>query len=279
MRDIRDEASPYRERYTEFEYWCYAHALDHRSDEYLSLIREGQEDGKEDIFVYVDADGYILPLLEGRQREQASYANYSEEDGVTCLNGFRAYGELPGALREYYFAMQAEALAPYMEPIPAWLAEAPPKAAVVLPGGEAAVLGSLGEGAGVYDMTRDEACGLMVWHRYSADGELLADGQPGDPWLALYFDGYAELQAEIETDERVELYSSGDRLILYRYPEGPRTGEPSVDVLDYHGNRIEISSKEAFQRPPRFYPLAGEMLVLVREAQVRLALEQQPAAN
>jgi hypothetical protein len=233
VRDPRDPKNPYLGQYADYDAWIYAQAYEQaKTPGYIPPDYQGYA-------LEVDADGWPVPLRVSGRRDL-------EDDGRTpkphCDNLIQAYGIMGQTMQEEMDADQLATRAASLPRIPQWLAQQPPAAALVLPGGEVVTRGPLGGAA-------DSATqGHPAYYRYSADGQELGHTAAGAEWWTLYFQDFAKLK-----QQHPDSYWEEDLGCVLRLESA--SGQPRA-VYDYHGTKLP-GVKPPLDRAPKDYTWLG----------------------
>ena len=198
IKRLDDPHSPYAGRYREWDNWIAQHCVCVSTGWTQQMTRTP---GTSEIVFQttVDGNGFVLPLLEYyRQREAASSRTQRERFQMNSVF-VTALGEMESAEFDQTRAAIAEIIASFYPKIPDWLAQKPPKKAVLLPNGDIATYGPLGSGLTLNqanggkktEPTKEGCCGgndpENGWYRYSSTGEPLGFTNRGH-WWYLYYD-------------------------------------------------------------------------------------------
>lgn len=265
MRDLSDRESPYRGQYEEWDVWCFEHARDLDSEAVMAYYRGEAPEGWELLFNRVDVEGFVVPqrLSWRQQLERQHDPNYTPE--VNCVFTLRGGGTPDAVMIQELNRMKAVLRAGFVPPIPAWLADAPPKWALLMPDGEVVAWGPLGQG-GNYALPshlQEPWSPEEAYYRYSADGTLLGQTRAGARWYELYFTGYEQLAAEIEDNGWVRWECNG-----YLMLSDPQTRR-LLAVYDYTGEELPLGTDVYGGRRARYHWFVGADIPLIYEAQQR----------
>lgn len=194
MRDPKADAAPYRAEYAAWDYWAYQHACDQQSPEFQQLISAGLPADWIWYYAGVDKQGNLLPMLSNMREElELQYGLRQPGSDAACSFRLLSAGPMPAALKNKFVTARSSLRAEFCPAVPQWLAEAPPRHALLLDGGQVVALGEAGSGKDTMQATlwgRPET-GADHWHLFGADGGLIREGEPGGQWWHLSFADYA----------------------------------------------------------------------------------------
>ena len=262
MRELSDPDNPYRGRYEPWDEWCYQHARDLDRDLMMAWYQGEAPRGWELIRLYVDKDGFVVPRRLSYTEDQQRRHESEFEPQLDCRFVLRGGGMIDPDLYQAMLGMQAAIRAPYLPPVPKWLADAPPRSAQLMPGGEVVTLGPPGRGESVplpranYAVAED----ARVYYRFDAEGRLLGKGEPEQPWYKLYFADFDEVLGQLE--ERQMWWQHNG----YIYVNDTQTRE-FLAVYDYDGTPLTDDPAELYGRRSRFVQLTRREIPLLFEAQ------------
>jgi len=268
VRDPFDPENPYRDRYEQWDYWCYMNARDPYSDE---MVRWYNGDSNADWFfadIGVDSQGFMVPYEDYyTERMEWSIGNYSPDEGTDCAASLTCAGPIEPRLRDELTTLTARIRAAYVLPVPEWLAAAPPLAAKYLPDGRFVLLGEPGCGENVTPSAAEyrgapampDAC----WCLYSAEGELLDSGQPGEEWWQLFVKDYCELLG-LDSTENLTTWEYNGMITVYNYQNQEYSGTFTYDGTVLEGEWYE---QPKTYDPRAFATLSGAEIPLIYAAQ------------
>ena len=263
MRGLDAEGNPCAGRYGAWDHWVYEHAPGTQAQQLLAWYRGEAPEGYAVITTAVDKDGYIIPALD---YVRAINNPDSEISRSNCTFMLEAGGQMEPDMLEGYRRAVAGAKADWLPQIPGWLAEAPPKLAI-LREDEVLAYGEPGSGTGVWPDGLAAALGDgrdEAWRRYSVTGELLAQTQPGQPWWLLYFDGFADVLAQLGGGGNVR-YFAHEQYVVF----SDRQTRKVLAVYNIYGEK-QPEGTDFFAggwQDPLSKPLSGGELPWIYEAQ------------
>jgi hypothetical protein len=263
VRGLDAEGNPYAGRYGAWDHWVYEHAPGTDAKSMLAWYRGEGPEGYTMITTAVDKDGYVIPAVD---YIRAINDPESEISRSKCTFMLEAGGQMEPDVLEGYRRAVAGAKAAWLPEIPDWLAKAPPKLAILR---EHEVLAYGEPGSGV-DVWPDDLASTLgdgqdeSWRRYSADGGLLAQTEPGQPWWLLNFTGFAGVLEGLGGEDNVR-YFAHEQYVVFSDKETRKVlavysiyGEKQPEGTDFFaGGWVDPLSK----------PLAGGELPWIYEAQ------------
>jgi hypothetical protein len=288
VRPLDDPENPYREQYSDWDRYVLANAggtnpLEEEFNRIESALHRDEhvvmagsdkparaptmwrmyEPGAGDPMIRVhgtvDEQGFLVPVQQ-TFASSALFDNHNLLEPYPRVDSYSVSGWAPRdsiAQQEYDRIRWAHQLRFYPR-IPEWLLAQPVFGAVLVPNGEIVTLDAPGsfpaDGKPIEYMQRAWAERGPVWHRFSADGELLATAQSDAPpgfythdWQRLYFPGYAELQASAAARElRLENHTgylilrdkAGMGVGAYNFEGQPLDINTPLIARDYSGSLI-----------------------------------------
>ena len=239
VRDPLSEDNPYRGDYGEWDLWCYKHAHNDNAPEVKQYQDTDWPEEWEYLETSIDKDGWMLPVLQSALT--LTYLNHGRHDLAesSLSRSGQIYGaaEMEPVLKERMIEAFATARAPFLLPVPQWLADAPPIAVMHLPDGRFVCLGEPGSGTG-NDSFRfpsiDRRSDDHAWSVYSADGDLEATGKPGEYWWQLFITDFEERTGHA-VDE-VQCQTLYDRIIWFVPPNN------EVGCISWDGSRAAVGT-------------------------------------
>ncbi len=260
VRALTDPANPYRDDYIELDYWCYAHAATEDNGLMVQYKSGTLGKGARLIKVGVDENGLIIPMLElARLRFAEEHGEVNSGTTVSCIPKYKAVGVPPAGVYGIYEREMCRVWAEYLPEVPAWLAAAPPRLALLMPGGDVVVYGALGGGAEATELPGRERLGQEPWTRYGPEGNLLGSVAAGTEWYELFFPAASQLRKNYTLVER------GGYILVYESPGW--TG--LVDVFDFRGEPGGLGEMEAWGAPPLYDTVPGRYLMIIHALQQR----------
>lgn len=269
MRDLFDPQNPYRDRYEEWDYWCYLNSRAVESEELKAYYSEKRNPDLLLIRIGVDREGNMVPYrLYYTSGQERLFGNSQQQEVVSCAATMYCIGEIDERLKQEFRAMYCGIRAAYVLPVPEWLAAAPPQAAKYLPDGCFALYG-----------TADAAATDSVWQLYSAEGNLLKRGEPGGSWWHLYFDDFQQVLG-IEGKPNLQCWEQNGTITIYDLESNKYLGQYLYDGTPLEAESRDGSRAEAAVRfdPRMFATLSGEEIPLIYAAQLEVT-PREPAPS
>lgn len=191
MRDPLDEANPHRDEYTAADLWCYRWARDDDDQTAEDFCENGGNPGWVSMYSSVDSDGWLMPGIQAyRDMLEFSLGYYRSAVSSGCSGSFMSLGPMDDDTKRELLKQRSRLRAAYVPPVPQWLADAPPRETRFLPDGTFALLGKPGCGTGLdavsFEIRQSTTDPALAWQLYSAGGELLRSGNPGEYWWQLF---------------------------------------------------------------------------------------------
>lgn len=212
----------------------------------------------------VDKEGFPVPLMEQRRQRIEQMHNPEQQPPSTCVVSFAVYGDIPLELDTRMLAAEMALKAAYIPPIPRWLAQRPPLWALVLPSGEVVTAGEPGSGREfdmLYTRTLKEDLPPYKCYRYSADGNLLAETEPGQEWYTLFWPKATEELAQYSPDKTIYWIENG-YVIVRNYKDWSNAA-----VYDYDGSPLPAETNTASRDANVWNGWYGREIPLLYEAQ------------
>jgi hypothetical protein len=264
VRGLDDPANPYRSQYGEWDYWCVANAKPMTGQDWADWS-DGKVPATRRMISYgVDKDGFPVPLMEQRRQQIERLHDTTQKPESTCVVSFGVYGDIPPEVDTRMLAAEMALKAPYVPPLPRWLAKQPPLWALVLPNGEIVTAGKLGSGR-MFDMsytrTLKENLPPYKCYRYSAEGKLLGQTETGQQWYTLFWPKAAEVLSQYSPDETIYWIENG-YVIVRNFKDWSNAA-----VFDYDGTPLPADTNTALRDANVWNGWYGREIPLLYEAQ------------
>jgi hypothetical protein len=256
VRDLNDEANPYAGRYSAWDEWIFKNAPVSKSEDIYAWHRGDTKQGYTVLATAVDKDGFVIPAVDYicARNDPNSAINRS-----SCSYLLEAGGPIdPEVLKEYRVSV-AKAMAAWVPPVPSWLADNPPKLAQFYKG-EVLVFGALGSGREVWEDSLAEVLdpnSADAWQRYSMDGALITQTEPGGQWWLLYFTDFANVLARLGGEGEVSYFAYQGYVVFSSH-----STQKVIAIYDYNGVEQPLTTDffSAGYENPLYKPLAGGAL-------------------
>lgn len=247
MRDLEAAGNPYAGQYSDFDRWSYAHYLDPQSQQFREIFMTKNPTVVDYFYVDVNEDGYVVPMatqLEWLLNPPA------DKEQSPCQYSFYCAGELDPQLKDWIRETGLAHLAKAAPPVPQWLADDPPLWVSPVSNGEYLTLGRLGSGSDCQvDLSIEQMYNMMphVEHdvgdakycRYSADGALIAEAEPGQEWWRLFFTDIDNVAAELSHGLDYEVRQYRGTIVVYE-----KTSWTPLGTYDFLGNQIDTEGQK-----------------------------------
>ncbi len=251
VRALDDQNNPFREQYGAWDVWLYEHmerlpddAPQHVSPDPQALMLQSLQESINrpanwtGLQTRLTSKGYLQPVLEGiKQNEyQRGSADLMAPGAEQWIS---AHGLMdPQTYKQMHTAVDA-LKASYYQPIPRWLAENPPEAAMLMPNGDVVTSGLLGSGARVFTESGGVGPRSALLARYDKEGKLVRQVDGADWWYLYYPGGVADRPAgaiAISNDGYVEFTAQPGWNVLSRWDwDGtPLALDAPRPARDYH---------------------------------------------
>jgi hypothetical protein len=179
LQRLDSPGNPYRDEYGQWDRWAYENA-----GPPLDSFDDAPGSGRLNISLEVDEQGFMLPLLKQLELELKWRRDWGPSPFKALPYTVYAAGEIDLELLERLNAACAEARAPYLSPVPRWLAENPPRWCMLLPDGRVIVEGDYRSPEWPVGNPRDTIPNdaRFGWRLLGADGGFLAATPPVSCW-------------------------------------------------------------------------------------------------
>jgi hypothetical protein len=268
LRPLDDPLNPWRGQYEAWDRWALQHYggndperdehMRRQSDELQAAARLALKEGRvfnefelmkpyepgpdsswRDLHVYVDPQGFQIPMRAVWQRELSTRSlRPGQGEPPSRHYSYHAGGKMDSELLQAYDGAHAQMIAGAAPRIPAWLAEAAPEHCVFMTDGRIAV------------ESRD-ASGGRLWRLCSPEGELvweLPAAGLGD-WREFYGEELDRIRLNATARGQTASDWFAGTLLLLEEPGGRIVG-----AYDYTGKPLPVSE------PIYFAPLSGTLI-------------------
>ena len=319
VRALDDPANPYKDKYGPVDRWAWEHALDPSqistaaSPAPMPEAAEVTAPMPVSYLMPVDKDGWPVPFddYQTRAHEQQKGTNFDMALGAKTpreyyqrsINrtfdaqeaqpqlpadwptySYLVRGAMPPAVYSDYEAQFYAGMADRYPPIPAWLGENTPQAAVFLPDGTILCYGPLGRHYlpdGHYSDYELAEWPAETWYRYTADGKQLeshsALGESWN-WMTSWNSRLTELETARLPTGRQTTTGSGFAVIGHSHPAAsaapPGTPAPSspadvVAAFAWDGTELPLDGPLPAYPPGTCQLLRRDSLLPAYRAQLR----------
>lgn len=275
MRGLDTAGNPFRGRYRDWDRWALEHAKSLRQVDWSAWNTGELAADLRMIFVYVDADGYPVPILETAKREFDEAHQPQTRDKNACSLKYMAFGVIP---QDMLAELKTEIMlckARYVHEIPAWLAENPPQWAVVLPDGNVLTKGGLGSGRDFdvfFTWRMSNGTTEQQYHRYDPSGKLAAKLEPGvTDWYKLFWPDAAQALSGLLTPDTMVRFDNGC-VLVQRYD-----GSDVLALFNYDGTELPVATDPRMRDQNVWNGLLGMEIPALYEAQQRLHTQAKAA--
>lgn len=261
-----EPGSPYAKSYDpEIDGWIFENLvyIGKRGDYELSC-----PEGQYLMETYADDEGYQVPFATFVRQKEAAIKNGKRDSFNSMLEqntALIAVGEMEepliSAVRDKQWNIRSE----FFMPVPSWLIQNPPTAAMLLPNGDVATKGPVADAdpSGLPDPDPDPCCGgngdyMKGYFLYSPDGELLSFDQ--DSFFGLYYK--EELSGDLNCAVQ-ETRPDGYTILRGNSHE-------VLAVYDYDGTKLQSLDLPPTRDTHPFMLLPTRTLCDIYEAQQRI---------
>jgi len=251
---LDDPDNPYREQYTAYDRWVFEHVVIPGTEEPVKLPSEMTQEEIHALALGTDQpmnwyetsarvydESILVPFQISMRDNHEAIKNHTKSELANRSTIVRVKGVLDPELRKVFRREADRIVAGYYPPVPAWLAENPPKRVMLLPDGRVLTEGLLGD----WDKEDEEGgcCGDSVqgtYALYDISGTLQAARQSG--WL-----GLLDNSTEAEQPQGHAIWTDDGYWKFY-----DRETDGLIAVWDFDGTPL-ASEEDTVPRDPHFF--------------------------
>ena len=263
MRDLDDPENPYRGRYEAWDLWTFERIRGTSREDVVAWYQGTAPEDYMLLTIRVDKQGFVVPLRLSTTDDLAARhdPNYTAE--ADCRFSLRGGGEMGQRVRDAYEEMLVGLHMPYAPAIPGWLAAAPPLQVLLMPDGDIVTSGDPDPERTINHRPQGNvpaATAELVFRRYDASGNLLAESEPGAPWFTVYFEDFNTIREKYEAEDATYWEYGG-----YVVFNDPKTRSIKA-VFDYDGTELPVGGQINWYEN-RFETVQGAYLPILHRMQ------------